>query len=160
MGSSGVRALSQQTALFYNLCCDDASQPKPSLFRVTGKEKGKWSRLGDILYPPQWDAKKINWTHIISQYLKTRSKVWTSWRAEESRLWTHRQKDGDSCLWIQRQSRERRLWSQAEMKTGLRGRKMGAGGGSLRVIAVLHSKFLSIIWIFTLYLCITLIQNI
>lgn len=34
------------------------------------------------------------------------------------------------------------------------------GRGSLRVIAVLHSKFLSIIWIFTLYLHITLIQNI
>lgn len=39
--SSGVRALSQQTALFYNLCCANVSQPVPSLFRVTGKEKGK-----------------------------------------------------------------------------------------------------------------------
>lgn len=38
----------------------------------------------------------------------------------------------------------RRLWSQAEMKTGSRGRKMG-GGGSLRVTAVLHSKLLRII---------------
>lgn len=127
-----------------------------------GRERGSEDDLETlILYPPQLEVKKINWIHIISQYLKTRRKAWTSWRTEESRSGHRGRKMGTAACGHRdkvelgacgHRQRWRLVWEAERWARG--------GGGSLRVIAILHSKFLSIIWIFTLYLYITLIQNI